>query len=209
MLNRIMQRSSLLALLTLTIGAVVLSACDSTGANEKEDPGETATLVTVENLPADPDTTSGRGRPQGYGQFAFFNLRDSSIVLHSDESTRSDSASTKWDIAFQSTDIIVNGGANGPGEGAAYVAEKAFQEATEVNTDSLKKNRVENWYTYNANGNHLVRPTPGRTIVVRTADGESYAKIRIQSYYRNQNTDTESRYYTFEYVLQTDGTSFE
>jgi hypothetical protein len=198
----------------LLTGSLLLSACDSTGANEKEEPAETATLVTVEDLPADPDTTSGPGRPQGYGQFAFFNLRDSSIVLHSDAQNRSDSASTKWDIAFQSVDIIVNGGQNGPGDGAAYVAEKPFQEVTEVNTDSLTSDRIEDWYTYNANGNNIVRPTPGRTLVVRTADGESYAKIRILSYYEGApdnpaESDAESRYYTFEYVLQTDGTSFE
>ena len=197
----------------LLSGGLLLSACDSTGANEKDDPGETATLVTVENLPADPDTTSG-GRPQGYNQFAFFNLRDSSIVLHSDESNRSDSASTQWDIAFRSTDIIVNGGSNGPGEGAAYVAKSAFQEVTEVTPDSLTNHAVENWYTYNANGNHVVRPTPGHTIVVRTADGDSYAKIRIKSYYEGApdtpaESDAESRYYKFEYVLQTEGTSFE
>lgn len=209
-----MQRSSLSALLFLTIGAVFLTGCDSTGANDDEDPAETATLVTVEDLPADPDTTTGGGRPQGYGQFAFYDLRDSTIVLHSDESNRSDSASTEWDIAFRSTDVIVNGGPNGPGDGAAYVAETAFQDLIQVAPDSLTRYAVEDWYTYNANGNHLIRPTPGRTIVVRTADGESYAKIRILSYYEGNpddpaESDAESRYYTFEYVLQTEGSSFE
>ena len=198
-------------------GALVLPGCDTTGINDggdEDEDDEPLSITRVENLPADPDTTSGPGRPQGYNQFAFYDLRDSTIVLHSDAESRADSTSTEWDIAFRSTDVIVNGGSNGPGEGAAYMAESAFQEVTEVATDSLANDSVEDWYTYNANGNHIVRPTPGRTIVVRTADGESYAKIRILSYYEGApdnpaESDAESRYYTFEYVIQDDGTSFE
>jgi hypothetical protein len=208
-----MQRPTLFVSLLLVVGAIVLTGCDSTGVNDEEE-DEPLQTIRVENVPADPDTTSGPGRPQGYNQFAFFDLRDSTLVLRSDADARADSASTEWDIAFRSTDIIVNGGANGPGEGAAYVAESAFQEVTEVAPDSLTNHNVEDWYTYNANGNHIVRPTPGRTIVVRTANGESYAKIRIQSYYEGApdnpaESGAESRYYTFEYMLQDDGTSFE
>jgi len=207
-----MIRSRPLLFAVLLTGGLLLVACDSTGVNDDED--EPLSLTRVEDLPADPDTTSGPGRPQGYNQFAFFSLRDSSVVLHSDEANRADSASTEWDIAFQSVDIIVNGGSNGPGQGAAYVADKPFQDVTEVNTDSLTQDAVEDWYTYNANGNNIVRPTPGKTLVVRTADGESYAKIRMLSYYEGAPDDpaesgAESRYYTFEYVLQDNGTSFE
>jgi len=196
-------------------GALVLTGCDSAGVDGKENE-EDAPLQTirVEDLPADPDTTSGPGRPQGYSQFAFFNLRDSSLVLRSDTENRADSASTDWDIGFQSINVVVNGGSQGPGQGAAYVAKTAFQEVDEVNTDSLDGHIVEDWYTYNANGNNIIRPKPGRTLVVRTADGEAYAKLRILSYYEGApenpaESDAESRYYTFEYMIQTDGTSFE
>ncbi|HKL89015.1 MAG TPA: HmuY family protein [Salinibacter sp.] len=196
-------------------GALVLTGCDSAGVdgdeNEEDAPLQT---IRVEDLPADPDTTSGPGRPQGYSQFAFFNLRDSSLVLRSDNENRADSASTDWDIGFQSINVVVNGGSQGPGQGAAYVAKKAFQEVDEVNTDSLDGHIVEDWYTYNANGNNIIRPKPGRTLVVRTADGDAYAKLRILSYYEGApenpaESDAESRYYTFEYMIQTDGTSFE
>jgi len=206
-----MQRIPTLLTVLLMGGALALTGCDSTGANNEDEPLRT---IRVEDLPADPDTTSGPGRPQGYNQFAFFDLRDSTLVLRSDAENRADSVSTEWDIAFRSTDIIVNGGANGPGDGAAYIAESAFQEVTDVTTDSLTGHTVDDWYTYNANGNNVVRPIPGRTLVVRTADGESYAKIRILSYYEGAPDDpdasgAESRYYTFEYMLQDDGTSFE
>jgi len=209
-----MRRILFSALLFLTTGALVVTSCDTTGTNSGDD-DEPLNLIRVENLPADPDTTSGPGRPQGYGRYAFFDLRDSTIVLRSSNDNRADSASTEWDIAFRSTDVIVNGGANGPGQGAAYVAMEAFQDVSEVNTDSLNQHAVDDWYTYNANGNNIVRPTPGKTIVVRTAGGEAYAKIRILSYYEGApdnpaESDADSRYYTFEYMIQTDGsTSFE
>jgi len=196
-------------------GALVLTGCDSAGVDGKEnEEDEPLQTIRVEDLPADPDTTSGPGRPQGYSQFAFFNLRDSSLVLRSDNENRADSASTDWDIGFQSINVVVNGGSQGPGQGAAYVAKTAFQEVDEVNTDSLDGHIVEDWYTYNANGNNIIRPKPGRTLVVRTADGDAYAKLRILSYYEGApenpaESDAESRYYTFEYMIQTDGTSFE
>lgn len=195
-------------------GTLALIGCDSTGVNDDGEEDVPLKTIRVNDLPADPDTTSGPGRPQGYDQFAFFDLRDSTLVLRSDADNRADSASTEWDIAFRSVDVVVNGGSNGPGEGAAYVAEKPFQDVTEVNTDSLDGHAVDDWYTYNANGNNIIRPKPGRTLVVRSADGESYAKIRILSYYEGTpddpaESDAESRHYTFEYVIQDDGTRFE
>ncbi|MEM6288891.1 MAG: HmuY family protein [Bacteroidota bacterium] len=69
------------------------------------------------------------------------------------------------------------------------------------------------WYNYNQPTN-LVSPIPGRTIVLQTSEG-NFAKIRILSYYQGNpvapvttpgdpNADA-SRYYTFEYVVQPDG----
>ncbi len=57
-------------------------------------------------------------------------------------------------------------------------------------------------------------PTPGRTLVVRTADGEGYAKIRFQSYYQGApeasaiTFTTPGRYFTFDYALNENGRSF-
>jgi hypothetical protein len=50
--------------------------------------------------------------------------------------------------------------------------------------------------------------------VIRTADGDGYAKIRIVSYYEGApddpaSSDADARYYTFDYVYKPDGTSFE
>lgn len=206
----------------LATGALVVSGCDSTGP-EVEDPD--LNLIRVENLAADPPQNTGGGRPQGTGKYTFFSLRDSSIVLRFDESNRADSASTQWDLAFQSTNVLVNGGTSGPGQGAAYVAEEPFQDVTEVDTDQFETDNADEgefaipqgsgngWYNYNPD-TRVVSPLPGRTVVVRSADGEAFAKIRFISYYKGApdnpaESDAPPRYYTFEYKIQTGGTSFE
>ncbi len=203
-----------------------LAACDD-GDTVGPDPVELET-IRVEDLPADP-TSAGGGPGAGTGRYTFFSLRDGEIVLSYDNESRADSASTEWDIAVQGTNVLVNGGTSGPGQGAGYVAEGAFEEVTEVDTERLDVDDAgagagqyaipqgsgNGWYSYNAGGENYIRPVPGRTIVIRTADGEGYAKIRILSYYLGNPelpTDREahpSRYYTFEYVYQPEGTSFE
>jgi hypothetical protein len=208
----------------LLAGALVLAGCDSTGsAGGGAD--ATTDIRTVTDLPADPPQSTGSGRPTGTGRYTFFSLRDNEIVLRYSNPTRADSSSTQWDLAFQSVNVLVNGGTSGPGQGAAYVAEAAFQEVDQVDTDRLATDDADagafaipqgsgnGWYNYNANGNNIVRPIAGRTIVVRTADGASYAKIRVQSYYEGApddpvDSDADSRYYTFDYVLS-DDPSFE
>lgn len=207
----------------LAAGLVLsLSACDDGNPVEPE-PIE-LDVQTVENLAADPATRIGPRGPEGTGKYTFFSLRDNEVVLSYAASSRADSASTAWDIALQGTTLRVNGGVSGPGEGAAYVAEAALEEVAEVeasqfqtDTDgalAIPTGSGNGWYNYNANGNNLIRPIPGRTLVVRTADGDGYAKIRIVSYYEGAPDDpaasnAEGRHYTFDYVYQPDGTRFE
>lgn len=212
------------SILLIAAGLVLsLSACDDSNPVAPEETIELE-VETVEDLPADPAIRFGPRGPEGLGQFTFFSLRDNEVVLAYDTDSRADSASTEWDIALQGTTIRVNGGASGPGNGAAYVAEAAFEEVTEVNVNQLGPDADDalaiptgsgnGWYTYNANGNNVIRPIPGRTLVIRTADGDGYAKIRILSYYEGApddpaTSDADGRYYTFDYVYQPDGTRFE
>lgn len=197
-------RLSLIATLVLALG---LTACDS----NSDDDGGTVNLdaVTVTDLPADPPVAVGPMGPVGTGHYTFFSLRDNEVVT--------DSASTAWDLGFRATDIIVNGGTSGPGQGQAQVVEGLFEEITEAPaggwaTDSASGKAIPSgsgngWYNYNP-ASMTITPIPGRVLLVRTADGR-YAKLRIVSYYKGApetpDLQSESRYYTFEYVVQPDG----
>ncbi len=145
----------------------------------------------------------------GAGLITYFSLRINSVVQ--------DSASTDWDMAFQGTTIFINGGISGPGEGGVLVSEALFEEVTEAPTSGYVTDSATGlaiptgsgggWYNYNP-ASMLITPIPGRILVVRTADGR-FAKVRILSYYRGApaeiTVDSESRYYTFEYVFQPSG----
>ncbi len=209
---------------TLFTAAVVAAsllafpACDSDSA---DDGGMEIQTVTVADVPADPGT--GRDPNNGQllgttGHYTLFSLSEQKIISSGDAPSAADSASSKWDIGFRSTSIIVNGGTSGPGSAAVIVQEGIFEELTEAPQSGYKTDSAEGfavpagsgngWYNYNPQ-QMLVSPIPGRFLIVRTADGR-YAKLRLLSYYRgapetpNPFSDVE-RYYTFEYVFQPDG----
>ncbi len=126
---------------------------------------------------------------------------------------------TEWDIAFRGTSIIINGGVSSgstdeperTGNAAAYMATGTIASVKAVNTSLLEQDSVNgyvlsNWYTYAGPPTHLITPTAGKIIVVRTQDGK-YAKIELLSYYKDapENPDAytdEERYFTFNYVYQ-------
>ena len=144
-----------------------------------------------------------------------------------------DSTSTVWDVGLKGTTIIFNGGTSGPGAGAAQVLTEAFAGVLEApasgyvaDGDNTACPAVETpggtfpgtpyavctgsdngWYNYNP-ANNLISPIPGRTIVLTTGEG-NYAKLRILSYYQGNPNPPDptapSRYYTFEYIVQPDG----
>ena len=71
------------------------------------------------------------------------------------------------------------------------------------------------WYTYTGQGNppNAILPIEDKTIILKTGDGNHYAKLEIISYYKgNPDTGTEEfasfqtrpdgRHYTFRYALQ-------
>ena len=193
----------------------LLAACDTADTDPNIDPIETN---LVEDLPADPATgRDSLGQAISSRRFTFFSLRDDEIVLSYDDEDRADSNSTAWDLGFRGTEIIANGGSSGPGEGGLQVVTGSFEDVTEAPADgytpSLPGGSGNGWYTYNPD-TFTITPTPGRVLVVRTADGR-YAKVRILSYYRGSPDEInpfvdQDRHYTFEYVFQPDGSrSFE
>lgn len=195
--------------LLLGIGIIssLLSCSDDdpiTGVNIK--------TVNINNLAADPviyDPVTGKTSP-GTDQFTLFRFSDSSIVSHAD------SATTKWDIGFKSTTIIVNSKISGPGSASAFIANGLFNELKEVPKDSIFKEDVsatelaigKAWQSYDPI-NFIVSPIPGKIIVIKTNDNK-FVKMEILSFYKdapavpNYQRDP-ARYYTFRYVIQKDG----
>ncbi len=144
-----------------------------------------------------------------------------------------DSTGTVWDIGFRGTTIIFNGGKSGPGEAAAQILTQTFDEVVEApaggyitdgenttcpqvqtpagpvpgSTLAICTGSDNGWYNYDSS-QQLISPIPGRTIVMKTATG-NYASIRILSYYQGNpnppNTEQPSRHYTFEFIVQPDG----
>jgi hypothetical protein len=217
---------ALLALLTLT-------ACDSSDPDTEPTPIDVRLATNVEADPTegrDPVT----GRPVSNNLFTLFDLDAGEVVLSSSETDpavrQRDSVSTTWDVGFKGSTLIFNGGASGPGQGSAQLLTSTFADVVvapesgyaqdgsntcpSVQTPggtfpgspyAICTGSDNGWYNYNG---AVLTPIAGRTIVLTTGEG-NYAKMRVLSYYRDMpdapTQDSESRYYTFEYVVQPDG----
>lgn len=214
-----MKRSVILLLLA---SFFAFQACDDdngTGADSGE-----LEPVLVENIPADPfvgfDPISGR--PIGSGEISYYSLTENRLL------TEADSNTTRWDLAFQGTNIYINSGVSGPGTAVAQIIEIPFEELVEApaqgyvsdteNSLAIPAGSGNGWYNYSGENParlRVVDPIPGRTIVLRT-NQETYAKVEILSYYEGRpDTNTEEflnletrpreRFYSFQFVIQPDG----
>lgn len=211
----------------LAAGILVFTACkkDDVVSIDKTNDGTfkvftEGKITTVQNLIA--DTIIGllpTGQPYGANKFTFFSIENGALVASSD------SATTKWDIAFRGTTILTNAGTSGPGNGGAFVQVGTFDALTSVSVDStfytdaapvyaIKTGSGKGWYNYDG-ANNLITALPGRVLVIRTASGK-YAKLEISNYYKKgitpaaTATDSEKlssqRYYAFRYTFQANGT---
>ena len=197
--------------------ALALVAC----RKEEETVVVPVSAITVNDLPADTVTGLVNGRPQYAGSITYYSLVDNKIV------TKADSATTKWDVAFSSTKILVNSGTSGPGFGGAFVFKGLFDALKKIPADSNFATDNSNaspsqyaipqtgqtWFIYDE-FNRLITPEAGRVLVIRTATGK-YAKIEILNYYKGGITpaatasdsekSSKQRYYTFRYAYQPNG----
>ncbi|TAE27641.1 MAG: hypothetical protein EAZ92_09185 [Candidatus Kapaibacterium sp.] len=151
--------------------------------------------------------------PMSAGRFTYFNLKDSTIV------TGADTATAKWDIAFRGTTIWINGGTGRFGQAQAQVLtaqdydalvlapETGWRVDSSATALAIPTGSGRGWYNYSSATN-IISPIPGVVIALRSADGK-YAKLQIQSYYRGApampDMNSASRYYTFRYFYQADG----
>lgn len=196
------KRSQFAALIALS-GIVLFASCSKSNDST---PATAAEAKTVANI---------NGNPDGGNHFVFYSLERNEPVAYTD------SATTKWDIAFKTTTIIINGGTSGPGSGGAFVQRGAtFADFKTINTDSTFKvdatgvyaittGSGKGWYSYDPN-THIISPIAGNLLIVRTASGK-YAKVEISSYYKDApavpdaNTAV-SGYYKFRFTYQSNGT---
>lgn len=138
--------------------------------------------------------------------YIYFSLVTGKEVPAADAKTKN------WDIAFSKTTIATNSGTSGPGEGGAIVLEKPFDQVNEAPQNGYKTDgdagfaipggSGNSWYKYDM-GVHAILPIPGRTLLVKTADGQ-LAKLEIISYYKGAPEDVpteDSSYYTFRYSI--------
>ena len=191
-------------------------------ACKEDDPAPvTLTATTFSNLQADPPSggyNPANGQPIGVTKkYTFFSFSTGAIVVNAD------SATSKWDIGFNGTTIIVNSGTSGPGSGAAFVQSGVFDEimvapesgylTDNKNSTSaplaIPKGSGNGWYNY-APATNVISPIAGRVIMVKTSDGK-YAKMEILSYYKDApatpGPTSVDRYYTFRYNYQSNGTT--
>jgi hypothetical protein len=193
---------------------VIFSGLFSLTACKKEEVvvKEPVKAETVRDLAADPTTTSSTGQPVSAGKYTFFSFKNGLVAS-------TDSATTKWDLAFRGTTILTNGGSSGIGQGGASILNGIFDEvktipATATFTQDSKTvlaiptGSGRGWYNYDAPTN-IISPIAGKVLLIKTADGK-YAKMEILSYYKGAPatpiSSTPSRYYTFRFVYQPDGT---
>ena len=180
--------------------------------------------VTVQNLIADtiigitPGVPPAGGIPYGAGTFTFYSLETNSII------PSTDSATNRWDLGFRCTTIITNSGSSGPGQGGAFVWTGLFADLKSIPADStFRVDAAPNyaipvgsgraWYTY-SQAEQLVRPIPGKILVIRTSSGK-FAKVEILNYYKGGVTPAVTepdsvkyklqRHYTFRYTFQPNG----
>ncbi|MGD1894546.1 MAG: HmuY family protein [Cyclobacteriaceae bacterium] len=199
-----------LCYLALFSSLLVFTSCD--------DEDDTAPVVDIEAVTVEDIQTAGtRQAPDP----TFFDLESGEVVDDSRAGTND------WDIAFDNTTILINSGISGPGSVEAQVLEQGFDNIEEApesgyqqDTESslaIPSGSGNGWYNYTSDTRptNAILPILGRTIVLRTNEGH-YAKMEILSWYQgnpdpsteefaNFDTRPESRYFTFRYALQTNG----
>jgi len=190
-----MKKNFIFTMMTLAFAGSFFISCSS-------DNNDSPTLATVQS-----DTIKNIYSEKGYVRFNF--AEKDTVPASSDD----------WDIAFNSTKIIVNGGSSTTpfartGNGGLYKTTGLLSDIASVDTTkfavdtdnalALTTGSGNGWYNYDMT-THTISPIAGVVLVIRTHDGK-YAKMVIDSYYKDAPTTVTDiysyGYYTFHYVYQ-------
>ncbi len=194
-------RNTLMFLFVISF-VIIFEACNKSEVNEPT-PTPVPNLVSIRDFDCDSDTV----------HYTFFRFKDSAKVPYTDSNT------TKWDIAFLRTKIIVNSGASGPGKGGVILMKNTLFDTlseapasgysfdTSATKLAITASSGKGWYNYDF-ASMTITPIPGVVLVFKTAD-EKYVKLRFISYYKGNPNPIKlsdiGRYYWFDYVYQPDG----
>lgn len=170
---------------------VLIQSCSEDKVVEPKQTNGNLETKTFIDLPADVDA-----QPEDDPTYTHFSFKSGAIVESSDD----------WDLGFSQTTIITN-----PNNSQAQILfDQDFNALTEAPESGYEDKTADNkmqWYNYNSQ-THEISAKVGVVIVVKTFDGK-YAKMRILNYYQGNpseySQENKSRYYTFEYVYQPDG----
>ena len=143
-------------------------------------------------------------------EWTYFSFAAGDVVDVEDAAT-----SEAWDIGFQRTQVKLNGGVSGPGEGSVVMlTETTFAAvnaapadgyvADTADTLAIVPQSEKGWYLYTGAPTHWILPLEDRVFVVKAADG-TFAKLRFVGYYKDNENKQDSGFVTFEYVHQPDG----
>ena len=143
-------------------------------------------------------------------EWTYFSFAAGDVVDVEDAAT-----SEAWDIGFQRTQVKLNGGVSGPGEGSVVMlTETTFAAVTAAPADGYVADTADTlaivpqsekgWYLYTGAPTHWILPLEDRVFVVKAADG-TFAKLRFVGYYKDNENKQDSGFVTFEYVHQPDG----
>ena len=196
------------SILFLSISLILMS-CSKDSVVEPETPvAGDLPVRTVTNLNTTGSTTTTN-------KFTYYRFSDSTVV------TGADTATNKWDIAFRTTTILINGGAARFGNGGAIVMRgSSFDNVTTApetgwGIDTLATSKLaittgsgNGWYTYDF-GTNTISAIEGVVLLIRTGDGK-YAKMKISSYYKDSDPQPmpnpmNFQYYNFKYTYQPNG----
>lgn len=186
----------------MLLKSIILSACTLVALPQTTTPVHEMHFTAVAN----PEITVIKDLNANTKPYVYFSLATGKEVPATNARTKN------WDIAFSKTTIATNSGTSGPGEGGAIVLEKPFDQVSEAPKDGYKMDgdagfaipggSGNSWYKYDMSV-HAILPIPGRTLLVKTANGK-IAKVEIISYYKGAPEDVpteESSYYTFRYAI--------
>lgn len=168
------------------------------------------------NVP--PDPTEGTLTVDASAGWAFASLEDESVLSVADPTI-----SSGWDVGFNATDVMLNGGAAGPGGVLGYcicqnagagddevIAMTAAGELADFDAvgeadipdeatfeSEVLQTAIAGWYSGEGAG---AAAAPERAWLVRLQDGTSYAKLRVTSL--AGPTDAHAGDVTIEFALQ-------